>query len=97
MANEQFKKANDLINRVLDVPSMYTLNLPKITLLGNIQLYIENHQGISWYQTDLIKVACLGGLIIIHGQDLVLRYIEKEELYIDGHIMSVEYQLQEAH
>ena len=61
MANEQFKKANDLINRVLDVPSMYTLNLPKITLLGNIQLYIENLQGISWYQTDLIKVACRGG------------------------------------
>lgn len=93
MANEPIKKVNEAINRMFDIPEAYGLNLPKITLLGNIQLYIENHQGISLYQSDLVKVVCLYGMLVVRGQEMVLRSIEKDELYIDGRIDAIEYQL----
>jgi len=50
----------DLIKKgiadLLELPRDIVLDLPKITLLGNLQLYIENHKGIIEYSTSLVRV-----------------------------------------
>ena len=64
---------------------------PKITLIGNLQLNIENHKGIIEYNTQRIRISSNSGMIKIIGQNLYIKTIIKEEIIITGEINSFEY------
>lgn len=74
---------------IFDIPRDVMLDLPKISLLGDIQLYIENHRGIIEYKENLIRVSTTLGEIVIQGEGMVLRNIGVEEIYIDGRIKEI--------
>ncbi|HHT50304.1 MAG TPA: sporulation protein YqfC [Eubacteriaceae bacterium] len=87
-------KINNLkggISETLELPKEITLDLPKITLIGNLQLNIENHKGIIEYNTQRIRISSNSGMIKIIGQNLYIKTIIKEEIIITGEINSFEY------
>ena len=67
------------------------LDLPKITLVGNLQLYIENHKGIIEYSTGLIRINTKSGILVVTGSDLSIRTIVIEEIIVVGRIDKVEF------
>lgn len=75
---------------VLEIPTDIALNLPRITLLGNLQLNIENHKGIVEYGEDRIRIAVTRGYLEILGKNLVLRNIQLDEIMINGEITHLE-------
>ncbi|MGO0123489.1 sporulation protein YqfC [Desulfothermobacter acidiphilus] len=75
----------------LDLPGEIVLNLPKVVLIGNFQVFIENYRGLLLYQAETVRVLVETGELIIRGNDLVLRRILAEELLVEGRIQSIEF------
>jgi sporulation protein YqfC len=76
---------------VLELPKDLVLDLPRVTLIGNVQITLENHRGVILYTDSNVRVAVARGEIVIAGEKLVLRSILHDEIIVDGTINSVSY------
>lgn len=77
---------------VLELPKEIVLDLPKITLLGNEELLIENHKGIMQYSMEFMRVSTKCGMLIIEGQSLILKIITADNIHINGKIYKIWYE-----
>ncbi|KAB3533256.1 sporulation protein YqfC [Alkaliphilus serpentinus] len=75
----------------LELPQDILLDLPKITLVGNLQLYVENHKGILEYSSTRIRIFTKSGILRIIGKSLLLKSIVVEEIIIVGEISGFEF------
>lgn len=75
---------------LLDLPADGVAGLPHLSLIGDRELRVENHQGILAYGTEEIHVG--GGRLVIRvrGTALRLRAMNAAELLITGQIFAVE-------
>jgi sporulation protein YqfC len=76
---------------LLELPRDIVLDLPKVTLVGNLQLYIENHKGIIEYSTGIVRINTKSGILVVTGCDLTIRTIVVEEIILVGRIDKVEF------
>ena len=77
-------------SQALDLPADLLAGLPRLELIGDCQLRMENHKGILSYGTDEIRVS--GGKLIIRvvGEELELKAMNASELLISGHLRAGE-------
>lgn len=73
------------------LPKEVILDYPKVSLIGNRQLTIENYKGIIEYSSDKIRINTEKGLIKIIGQNLEINTVTTEEIYISGYINNIEF------
>jgi sporulation protein YqfC len=73
-----------------ELPRDIVLDLSRLTLIGNRQIYLENHKGIVEYEEGRIKVRTNSGILVINGKNLVIRNLYAAELYVEGDIDSLE-------
>ncbi|HHV45673.1 MAG TPA: sporulation protein YqfC [Tissierellia bacterium] len=78
------------ISEALELPKDIVMDLPKIIMVGNIQLNISNHKGIIEYSQDTLRVNSNIGIIKITGSNLKLKTILSEEIVVDGTIDGIE-------
>ena len=71
---------------VFDLPADALLGLPKLELVGDGELRVENHKGILAYGSEEIHVSGGVFLVKISGEDLELRTMTGLELLITGKI-----------
>ncbi|MBC9785043.1 sporulation protein YqfC [Heliobacillus mobilis] len=76
---------------LLEMPKDVLMDYPKVTMIGNVQLVLENHRGIVEYTEERIRVLVTGGQLEIFGEKLVLRTILPEELMVEGRIHQVHF------
>lgn len=93
MSDERRPRLEQSLGALLDLPKDIVLNLPKVTLLGNIQFYMENHQGILRYQTEQVVLKCHGGNVIVEGKNLTITSLSAEDIYLEGDIRQVRYEI----
>lgn len=76
---------------VLDIPGDILTGLPRVELLGDRELRMENHKGILAYGSEEIHVS--GGKLVVRvrGNDLELRAMDPAQLLITGRIAAVEF------
>lgn len=86
--NTEIKKT---LAEILELPKDIILDLPKITMVGNLQIYIENHKGILEYTNTRIRINTKNGVLRITGKDMVLKNIITEEIIIIGDIVQIEF------
>ena len=69
---------------VFDLPGDVVAGLPRVELLGDRQLRMENHRGILAYGSEEIHIS--GGKLIVkvRGAGLTLRAMNASELIITG-------------
>ncbi|SHK79611.1 sporulation protein YqfC [Desulforamulus aeronauticus] len=72
-----------------EIPRDIMLDLPKIVLVGNLQVFIENHRGIVEYTVEKVRIKVGEGEVGITGHDLMLRNIKMDEICVEGHIKSL--------
>lgn len=77
---------------MLELPKEIVLNMPKLTMLGNGDLIIENYKGILEYDEGVIRINTTSGTIKVAGQDIYIKEITAENIMIYGNIMSLEFQ-----
>ncbi|OEF99722.1 sporulation protein YqfC [Vulcanibacillus modesticaldus] len=75
----------------LDLPKDITLNLPRITLIGNYQIYIENHQGIIKFTDQYLQLRVQQKNLKIVGENLIIKTILPDEILVEGIIKEVRY------
>ncbi len=78
-------------SEILELPKDIVLDLPKITLIGNLEMSVENHKGIIEYTDEKIRISIKDGILIILGQELSIKTILDEEIKIKGKIDSIEF------
>ncbi|WEK53051.1 MAG: sporulation protein YqfC [Candidatus Cohnella colombiensis] len=74
---------------VLDLPQDVVLNLPRITMIGGNQLTVENYRDVLHFSSDLLRLSMDAGEIEISGQDLIIRNIGPEEVFVEGVIQGI--------
>ena len=63
---------------------------PLVEIVGDQSVLIENHCGVMTYCTNQITVKTKKGCICVHGCDLILKRMSKEQLCIYGKISNVQ-------
>ncbi|HET7558633.1 MAG TPA: sporulation protein YqfC [Limnochordia bacterium] len=75
----------------LDLPQDIVLDLPKTTLIGDLQLHVQNHRGVVEYTPRRIRINTAKGELAVLGARLSISSIYGRELVIEGRIAAVEY------
>lgn len=83
-----FKK---FIIHSLALPSDILLELPRITMIGNVHLYIENHKGLEVYSETELKLKTSQGFIQILGHSFVLKLMVSQEILLEGKVHEINY------
>ena len=75
---------------LLDLPADALTGLPRLELVGDGELRMENHKGILAYGTEEIHVS--GGAFVVKttGHDLELRAMTGLELLVTGRITQIQ-------
>lgn len=89
--NESRKQISNKIIHTLDLPEDLFLGLANISLIGNKEIYISNHQGILSYEEDETNILLKNYQIQIKGKGLHITSYSKEDITISGYIRSLEF------
>ena len=76
--------------QTFDLPADIVAGLPRIELIGNGQLQMENHRGILSYREDEVVVSGGKLLVRIQGSELELQSMSANALLVAGVIRSVQ-------
>lgn len=82
-------KVTSQVADIFEIPKDIAMNLPKITLIGNLLAYIENHRGLIQYDNQLVRINLLRGELVVNGENLVIRSVVPEEIIIEGRIVQI--------
>ncbi len=77
--------------KYLALPSDVILELPRITMIGQIHAYIENHQGIVTYSDTELKLKTNKGFVQITGSAFIIKMMLPEEILLEGTISEVKF------
>ncbi len=80
---------------LLDLPKDVVHDLPRITLVGPYQMYIENHRGVKSFTQSELQLNLSRGVFKVTGDQLVIRAIHTEEVFIEGMIISTSFIVKE--
>ncbi len=75
------------IEKALEMPLELLKNIPRVTLIGNENVLIENYKSIVEYEKNIIRVS---NNVCILGEELNVSELSAEELIITGKIKSIE-------
>jgi sporulation protein YqfC len=76
---------------MFDLPAELLMGLPRISLAGRDDMFVENHQGIIECTQKRIRFQTSAGIIKVTGEKLVLKHVGAERLAIHGGIAAVEF------
>lgn len=86
------KQQKSVFGRIMDsadLPGETAPGLPLIELAGDRRVLIENHQGVTEYGCEKIRIRVGYGQVCVCGASLVLARMTREQLVICGRIDSV--------
>lgn len=76
--------------QALDLPADALAGLPRVELVGDREVRMENHRGILAYGEQEIHVSGGPFVIKVMGEGLELRAMTGLELLITGHITAIQ-------
>ncbi|MDQ0161298.1 sporulation protein YqfC [Bacillus alveayuensis] len=89
MAKKWHQRMKNWMTKTLEVPPDVTMDLPRITMIGQLHIYIENHKGLLTFTDQEIRLLLKQGQLLIKGHHFVIKTILPEEIMLEGHIESV--------
>lgn len=75
----------------MELPQDVMMDLPRITMIGQIHIYIENHRGLLTFSDREVRLLLKQGQLLIKGQSFVIKTILPEEILLEGKIDEVSY------
>ncbi|RLL48044.1 sporulation protein YqfC [Oceanobacillus piezotolerans] len=85
------QRVRSLLINSFALPSDVILELPRITVIGQIHVYIENHKGLEIYSDTELKLKVNKGYVQITGNAFVLRMMLPEEILLEGTITDIKF------
>lgn len=75
----------------MDLPQDVMMDLPRITMIGQVHIYIENHRGLLAFSDGEVRLLIKNGQLLVKGKAFVIRTILPEEILLEGKIDQVLY------
>jgi sporulation protein YqfC len=75
----------------LELPADIVMDLPRITMVGQIHIYIENHRGLLTFSDRELRLLLKQGQLLVRGENFVIKTILPEEILLEGKINQVIY------
>ncbi|RYL90399.1 sporulation protein YqfC [Sporolactobacillus sp. Y61] len=85
-------KLRKWFTEVSDLPEDVITGLPRITLIGQSSLSIENHHGVIAFSENELVLAMDSRKLHIAGEGFVLEYIAGTEIELKGLVQKIYYQ-----
>lgn len=85
------QRIRPLLRKYFDLPSDVLLELPRITMIGQLHVYIENHKGLAVFTDTELRLKMAKGYIQIQGSSFVLKTMLPEEILLEGTISEVKF------
>ncbi|WP_110926910.1 sporulation protein YqfC [Bacillus massiliglaciei] len=89
MAGNWGQKFKRLMVKTMDLPQDVMMDLPRITMIGQLHIYIENHRGLLTFADNEVRLLLKNGQLIIKGEHFVIKTILPEEIMLEGKIDQV--------
>lgn len=77
------------ISDSLEISADILFDIPKIVMIGNMKVHIENYIALIEYKKENIKLKYKGGVIEICGQDFEIKIIGEGNIVICGKISEI--------
>lgn len=87
------KRISERVADTWGVPKEVIMNIPKLTISGASEIYIENHKGILGYNDKEIRVSTPMGIVRVCGNGLSIDRIRLEDILISGQFKQIEYEI----
>ena len=88
----KLNKGREIIVEKFDLPKDVVLDIPKILIIGDREVTIENHKGIIAFERNIIKINSRFGPITINGENFEILYIGSSTTTISGKFKSIVYE-----
>ncbi len=89
------RKLNKMVRKwmtnKMGLPADVMMDLPRITMIGQFHIYIENHRGVLRFTNQELRLLLEQGQLLIKGNNFVIKTILPEELLLEGLIEQVIY------
>ncbi|WP_010650931.1 sporulation protein YqfC [Oceanobacillus massiliensis] len=85
------QRLRSLLTEQFSLPADVILEMPRITIIGHIHFYIENHQGLAAYSDTELKLKVNKGYVQIKGSSFVLKMMLPKEILLEGTISEVKF------
>ena len=79
------------IAAVSEIPKDVIFGIPVLTVLGEMEIDIENYSSIIEYTESLIRIRTKLGQIRVLGKKLHVEYYTNDEMKIRGEIETIEF------
>jgi sporulation protein YqfC len=77
--------------KLLDLPQDVTNDMPRVTIMGNLQVVVENHHGVKQFTDEYISLVIEQGSLEIVGQHLIIRTILSDIILVEGKIEAINF------
>ncbi len=91
MAKKWGQIVRSWVTKKMDLPHDVMMDLPRITMVGQIHIYIENHRGLLTFTDKEIRLLLKQGQLLVKGKAFVIKTILPEEILLEGKIDQVIY------
>jgi sporulation protein YqfC len=91
MAKKWAGRVRNWMAKKMDLPQDVMMDLPRITMIGQIHIYIENHRGLLAFTDKELRLLLKQGQLLIKGKSFVIKTILPEEILLQGKIDQVIY------
>lgn len=75
----------------MELPADVAMDLPRVTIVGQLHIYIENHKGLLVFTDSELRLLLKQGQLLIKGSSFVIKTILPEEILLEGKIDEVHY------
>ncbi len=76
---------------LLEIPADLVMDMPRLTVTGRNELYLENHKGIIEYTTERIRINLSRGFMEVVGDNLEIQALMPDEMKVWGDINTINY------
>jgi sporulation protein YqfC len=91
MAKKWSQLIRNWMTQKMDLPPDVMMDLPRITMIGHIHIYIENHRGLLAFSDRELRLLLKQGQLLVKGKAFVIKTILPEEILLEGKIDQVIY------
>ncbi len=91
MAKNWAGRVRNWMANKMDLPQDVMMDLPRITMIGQIHIYVENHRGLLAFTDKELRLLLKQGQLLIKGKSFVIKTILPEEILLEGKIDQVIY------
>lgn len=81
----------DRLVSLLELPGDAMLDVARITMVGDREMMVENHRGLTEYTPNRVVLTVPEGELAIDGEELCIGAISREQVILLGKIRAVCY------